>query len=57
MEDLAKGDKLMFTATGILDGPLLKGITTAASGVKTHSIVMRSKTRTVRFIEAHHNIK
>ena len=57
MEDLAKGDELQFAATGILDGPLLKGIRISAHGIKTHSIVMRLKTRTVRFVEAHHHVK
>jgi len=55
IEDLAKGDELQFAATGILDGPLLKGVTTSAHGIQTHSIVMRTKTKTVRFIEAHHH--
>jgi len=57
MEDLASGDKLMFSATGIIDGPILKGVTTSDHGVKTHSLVMRTKTRTIRFIEAHHHVK
>ena len=57
MEDLAAGEDLMFCATGIVDGPLLKGVMTSSHGVKTHSLVMRSKTKTIRFIEAHHNNK
>ena len=57
MEDLAKGDRVMFAATGIVDGPLLKGVTTSEHGIKTHSLVMRSKTKTIRFIEAHHHVK
>jgi len=57
IEDLAKGDNLQFAATGIVEGPILKGITTSAHGIQTHSLVMRSKTRTIRFIEAHHHLK
>lgn len=57
MDELAIGNDLQFAATGILDGPMLKGVTTSAHGVKTHSIVMRTKTRTIRYIEAHHHIK
>lgn len=57
LEDLAKGS-VMFCATGVTDGPLLKGVR-ALSGhrAQTHSIVMRSQTGTVRRIEADHNFK
>jgi len=57
MEDLCKGDRLMFIATGIIDGPILKGVRVSEHGIETHSVVMRSKTKTVRFIEAHHHVK
>lgn len=57
MGELAKGDELQFAATGILDGPMLKGITTSEHGMKTHSLVMRAKTKTIRYVEAHHHIK
>ncbi|NQV09136.1 class II fructose-bisphosphatase [Candidatus Woesearchaeota archaeon] len=55
-EDLAKGDKIMFAATGVIDGPLLKGITFTKDSAKTHSIVMRQKTKTIRFIDALHKL-
>ncbi len=55
MEDLAKGD-VMFTATGVTDGTMLKGVRRVGDKVTTHSIVMRSKTGTVRFIDAEHNL-
>jgi fructose-1,6-bisphosphatase/sedoheptulose 1,7-bisphosphatase-like protein len=46
----------MFCATGVTDGPLLKGVTMLPSGrAHTQSIVMRSKTGTVRRIETEHN--
>lgn len=52
-DDMARGD-VVFAATGVTNGDLLKGVRYFAGGAETHSIVMRSKTRTVRFIEARH---
>lgn len=52
-EEMAQGD-VFFAATGVTNGDLLKGVRYFAGGGETHSIVMRSKTRTVRFIEAQH---
>lgn len=52
-DDMAGGD-VVFAATGVTNGDLLKGVRYVAGGAHTHSIVMRSKTRTVRFIEARH---
>jgi fructose-1,6-bisphosphatase II / sedoheptulose-1,7-bisphosphatase len=52
--DLAKGD-VMFAATGVTDGSMLRGVRRSATAGSTHSIVMRSKTGTVRVIEATHN--
>lgn len=55
IEQLASGS-VMFCATGITDGPLLKGVRLLSGNRgRTHSIVMRSKTGTVRLIEADHN--
>ncbi|MBI3506733.1 MAG: class II fructose-bisphosphatase [Proteobacteria bacterium] len=54
--DLAKGD-VMFAATGVTDGSMLKGIRRFPGGASTHSIIMRSKTGTVRVVEATHNYK
>jgi len=51
--DLAKGS-VMFAATGVTDGPMLRGVRVYAEGAKTHSLVMRSKTGTVREIQATH---
>lgn len=57
LEDLAKGDEVYFAATGISDGELLKGVRyTGHSMARTHSVVMRSKTGTIRFIEAMHKL-
>ena len=54
--DLAKGD-VMFAATGVTSGTMLQGVRRFAGGAMTHSMVMRSKTGTVRFIEAQHNFE
>jgi fructose-1,6-bisphosphatase II / sedoheptulose-1,7-bisphosphatase len=54
MLELAKGD-VMFAATGVTDGTMLKGVRRFQGGGMTHSMVMRSRTGTVRFIEAHHD--
>jgi fructose-1,6-bisphosphatase II / sedoheptulose-1,7-bisphosphatase len=54
LEDLAKGD-VMFAATGVTDGSMLRGVRRFPGGAITHSIVMRSKTGTVRMIQADHN--
>lgn len=57
MEDLAKGDEVYFVATGISDGELLKGVRYTGNNIaRTHSVVMRSKTGTIRFIEAVHKL-
>lgn len=56
MEDLAKGD-VMFAATGVTNGDLLKGVRYVGGGAYTHSVVMRSYSMTVRFIEAKHNFR
>ena len=54
MTDMAKGD-VMFAATGVTSGSMLKGVRRFHNGAETHSIVMRSKTGTVRWISASHN--
>jgi fructose-1,6-bisphosphatase II / sedoheptulose-1,7-bisphosphatase len=54
LHDLAKGD-VMFAATGVTDGAMLKGVRRSANAATTHSMVMRSKSGTVRVVEARHN--
>ena len=54
MLDLAIGD-VMFAATGVTDGTLLRGVRRTRDGGRTHSMVMRSKTGTVRFVDARHD--
>ncbi len=53
--EMARGD-VVFAATGVTSGALLRGVRRRAGGAYTHSVVMRSKSGTVRYVEAHHNL-
>jgi fructose-1,6-bisphosphatase II / sedoheptulose-1,7-bisphosphatase len=53
--DLAKGD-VMFAATGVTTGAMLKGVRRFHGGAETHSVIMRSKSGTVRYVHAIHNL-
>ena len=53
-EEMARGD-VMFAATGVTGGPMMRGVRRFGNGAVTHSIVMRSKSGTVRYIEGHHD--
>mgnify|MGYP001821608259 CR=1 FL=1 len=52
-DEMASGD-VVFAATGVTNGDLLQGVRYFSGGAETHSVVMRSKTRTIRFINARH---
>ncbi len=54
--DLASGDNIVFAATGISTSPLLDGVSVRGSVATTHSVIMRARSGTVRFIEAHHDL-
>lgn len=56
IDELAAGD-VMFAATGVTDGDFLRGVRFFGGGAETHSVVMRSKTRTIRYITATHHFK
>jgi fructose-1,6-bisphosphatase II len=56
-DDLVRGDNCFFAATGITDGELLRGVRYTATGVITQSIVVRSASGTVRFVQAHHRLE
>jgi len=56
IEEMAGGD-VMFAGTGVTTGAMLRGVRHAGNVAITHSIVMRSKSGTVRYIEAHHNFE
>jgi len=53
--DLARGESIIFAATGILDSPFLPGIRSEGNIITTHSVLMRVHFNTVRFIEAQHD--
>lgn len=54
--DLAYGDEIIFCATGICDSPLLQGVRVTGHIAKTHSVLMRVRSKTVRFLETFHNL-
>lgn len=56
-ENLAGGDEIIFAATGITDGELLKGVRYQGDRAITHSVIMRARTRTVRFVESFHDLR
>ena len=56
IEEMARGD-VMFAGTGVTTGAMLRGVRSYGHGATTHSIVMRSKSGTIRYIEAHHNFE
>lgn len=55
-EDMAKGDGIVFAATGITDSALLRGVTVNGTIARTQSVVMRARSRTVRYITAYHDL-
>jgi fructose-1,6-bisphosphatase II len=55
-DDLANGKNIVFCATGISDSALLRGVRSQGATAITHSILMRAKSRTVRFIRASHDL-
>lgn len=57
MDDLVKGDDAIFAATGVTDGELLRGVQFKGGYSETHSLVMRSKSGTIRFVEGRHSMK
>ena len=56
-DDLAKGENIIFCATGISDSALLRGVKSQGATAITHSILMRAKSKTVRFIRTRHNLQ
>ncbi len=55
-DDLVQGNDIFFCATGITDGDMLRGVRYHADRVETESIVMRSKSGTIRIIESFHQL-
>ena len=56
LDDLAPGENIVFTATGITDGDLVRGVRFFGNNARTHSIVLHSQSGTVRFIESVHRL-
>jgi fructose-1,6-bisphosphatase II len=56
-DDLVTGDDVFFVATGITDGELMKGVRYRAGGCSTHSLVMRSRSGTIRSITSDHKLQ
>jgi fructose-1,6-bisphosphatase II len=56
-DDLVTGDDVFFVATGITDGELMKGVRSRAGGASTHSLVMRSRSGTIRSITSDHKLQ
>lgn len=54
--ELTKGNEFTFTATGVIDGPLLSGVMINKQSIITHSIVARMTSKTVRYITTHHHV-
>ncbi|MGN6333337.1 MAG: class II fructose-bisphosphatase [Motilibacteraceae bacterium] len=55
-DDLVAGDNVFFVATGITDGEIVHGVRYRGGSARTHSIVMRSKSGTIRLIESEHRL-
>ncbi|MBM6545615.1 class II fructose-bisphosphatase [Janibacter sp. YIM B02568] len=55
-DDLVRTDNCFFVATGITDGELLRGVRYRSGGATTHSLVMRSRSGTIRTVEGHHRL-
>jgi fructose-1,6-bisphosphatase/sedoheptulose 1,7-bisphosphatase-like protein len=52
--DLAPGKRIIFAATGVTDGALLRGVRFFGAGKRTHSVVMTTDTRNIRFVDTVH---
>ena len=53
-EDLASGKQVIFCATGVTNGDVLRGVRFFGGGARTHSLVMSTQTEKVRFIDTTH---
>ena len=56
-DDLVEGDNCFFAATGLTDGEMLRGVRFDNHGARTQSLVMRSRSGTVRFVDARHQVR
>jgi fructose-1,6-bisphosphatase II len=56
-DDLSHGNNIIFCATAISDSPMLKGVQVREHTAITHSVLMRAKSHTVRYITTHHDLR
>ena len=56
-DDLVSSDNVFFVATGVTDGELVRGVRYRGGGATTHSLVMRSRSGTIRSVESHHRLR
>jgi fructose-1,6-bisphosphatase II len=56
-DDLVSGEEVFFAATGVTNGAMLRGVRYRGDKIITDSVVMRSKSGTVRYVEAHHHVE
>jgi fructose-1,6-bisphosphatase II len=57
INDLVTSDNVFFAATGVTDGELLRGVRYEGNRIKTTSLVMRSKSGTIRYVDAFHSLR
>jgi fructose-1,6-bisphosphatase II len=57
VEELVASDEIFFAATGLTGTPILPGISYKGSHAETHSLLIRAKTKTRRFIEAEYSLE
>jgi fructose-1,6-bisphosphatase II len=57
IDDLVASDNVFFAATGVTDGEMLKGVRYEGDRIYSYSIVMRSKSGTIRYVDAIHSLK
>jgi fructose-1,6-bisphosphatase II len=55
-DDLVRGDNVFFVATGVTDGEIVRGVRYRGGGATTHSLVMRSRSGTIRYVESEHRL-
>jgi fructose-1,6-bisphosphatase/sedoheptulose 1,7-bisphosphatase-like protein len=53
-KDLAPGEKIIFAATGVTDGTLMRGVRFFGDGTRTHSVIMQNMPHQIRFIDSIH---
>ncbi len=55
-DEMAQGDEIVFVATGVTDSAMLRGVSVSGMTARTHSVVMRCKSRTIRYVTTYHDL-